>query len=169
MNVCWVSVLGLVMVLPAVSCGGPLTKSGGTGGVQGGSGVAGAGQGTATGGATGSAGFPGGSLDASSGGGGSGWRVDGGGPPGTDGAQPAQDAAVSCSSAPPYSGPTCVAGCSDDSEIRGAACVEGSWTCAGYIDAPVDARTCPPCSLFGRVPPGCSCLLTGLSCSAHGG
>ena len=66
MNACWVSVLGLVMVLPAVSCGGPLTKSGGTGGVQGGSGVAGAGQGRATGGATGSAGFPGGSLDASS-------------------------------------------------------------------------------------------------------
>lgn len=79
MKVCWLSVLGLVMVVPAIGCGGSLTKSDGTGGVQGGSGVGGAGQGTATGGATGSAGVPGGSFDASSGFGGSGGRVDGGG------------------------------------------------------------------------------------------
>ena len=169
MKVYWLLVLGLVMVLQAIGCGGSLAKSDGTGGVQGGSGVAGAGQGTATGGATGSAGVPGGTFDASSGWGGSGWRVDGGGALGTDGARPAQDAAVNCSSAPPYSGPTCVAGCNDDSAFRGAACLQGSWTCAGYVDAPIDARTCPPCSLFGRVPAGCSCLPTGLSCSAHGG
>jgi hypothetical protein len=169
MNVCWVSVLGLAMVLPTVSCGGSLGKGGGAGGVQGASGGAGAGHGTETGGGSGSAGFPGGSLDASSGSGGSGWGADGGGAMGTDGAQPAQDAAVNCSSAPPYTGPTCVAGCNDDSAIRGAACVQDSWTCAGYMDAPIDARTCPPCSLFGRVPAGCSCLSTGLSCSAHGG